>query len=163
MVTASALLDVLTRAEVEAVAAVCAAVAAPALLALTVVGQVRLDPADPADAGVAEAFDAHQRRVTVGRALLGPDAVQAARNAFEARGFAVVERSTPWRLGSDDGEVSENAGLAGEWLAGWVGAAAEQDPAAVPAGYLARRLGALRAGRLAVRVGHADLLALPPR
>ena len=74
VVTASALLDVLTADEVDAVAAACAQRRVPALLALTVLGGVGLDPPDPLDDVVAAAFDAHQRRPVAGRRLLGPDA-----------------------------------------------------------------------------------------
>jgi hypothetical protein len=50
LITCSALLDMLTAAEVERVAAACAGVGCPTLLTLSVVGRVGLDPADPLDA-----------------------------------------------------------------------------------------------------------------
>ena len=68
LVTASALLDLLTREELERMLDACAGL--PLLLALTVVGRVRLSPAEPLDARLSAAFDDHQRRG--GR--LGPDA-----------------------------------------------------------------------------------------
>src|SRR5687768_9445618 len=71
LVTASALLDLLTRDELDRMLAACAGL--PMLLALTVVGRVSLTPADPLDPLVASAFNDHQRRD--GR--LGPDAVAA--------------------------------------------------------------------------------------
>lgn len=150
LVTASALLDVLTAAEVEAIAA---AAACPALLTLSVVGRVRLSPADPLDAEIADAFDAHQRR----RGLLGPDAVTAATEAFGRRGASVLTRPSPWRLGPGQ------SALTAEWLRGWVAAATEQRPglAAAADGYLARRLADCAAGWLTVEVHHVDLLALP--
>jgi hypothetical protein len=153
LVTASALLDLFTAAEVAALAGVCVAVGAPALLTLSVVGQVVLDPADPLDAAVAHAFDEHQRRVVGGRRLLGPDAVAVAADRFAALGARVDVRPSPWRLGSDR--------LTEAWLRGWVGAAAEQDPALPVDVYLARRLAHLAAGQLLVTVGHEDLLARP--
>ncbi|MFE2429907.1 SAM-dependent methyltransferase [Streptomyces sp. NPDC059373] len=157
LVTASALLDLLTLGEVDALAEACVGAGCPALLTLSVVGSVELDPADPLDAGVAAAFDAHQRRESGGRQLLGPDAVTAATEAFERRGARLLTRPSPWRLGADQGE------LAREWLRGWVGAACEQRPdlAAEGDAYLDRRFGASAAGELRVRVGHSDLLALP--
>jgi len=106
---------------------------------------------------VGAAFDAHQRRETVGGRLLGPDAVAAAVEGFRTRGAEVVVRPSPWRLGAAEAE------LAAEWLAGWVGAAFEQEPALAveAAGYARRRLAEARAGNLAAIVHHADLLALP--
>jgi hypothetical protein len=153
LVTASALLDVLTAAEVGAIAAACAGRRVPALLTLTVVGRVEIDPPSPLDATVAAAFDAHQRQTVAGRRQLGPDAVGVAVRDFVARGASVDVRPSPWLLGRED------ADLAGAWLRGWVGAAAEQRPDLPLDGYLADRLAAARAGRLRVVVHHADLLA----
>ncbi len=108
---------------------------------------------------MAAAFDAHQRRPTAGGRLLGPDAVAAAVDGFRRCGSEVIVRPSPWRLGAAE------AGLAAEWFRGWAGAACEQQPelAAASELYARRRLAAARAGRLAVTVGHADLLVLPPR
>lgn len=150
LVTASALLDVLTAAEVEAIAA---AAACPALLTLSVVGRVRLSPSEPLDAEFAAAFDAHQRR----DGLLGPGAVAAATRAFGRRGASVQARPSPWRLGPGQ------AALTAEWLRGWVAAAVEQQPDLAPFAedYLGRRLTECAAGRLTAEVHHVDLLVLP--
>lgn len=159
LVTASALLDLLTADEVERLATACTAAGCPALLTLSVTGSVLLTPADPLDAAIAAAFDAHQRRTVAGRRLLGPDAAPAAAAAFRRHGVAVVRAPSPWRLGPDDAELAE------QWLQGWVAAACAQRPdlaAEVPP-YLHRRLDALAHGGLRVVVGHADLLALPER
>ena len=78
LITASALLDLLTGDELAGLIDVCAAAGCPVLLTLSVVGRVELAPADPLDARVAAAFDAHQRRTTASGRLLGPDAVAAA-------------------------------------------------------------------------------------
>ncbi|MGW7489131.1 SAM-dependent methyltransferase [Streptomyces sp. NPDC054786] len=157
LVTASALLDLLTRDEVEALAEACVGAGCPALLALSVAGRVELTPSDPFDAELADAFDDHQRRTDQGRGLLGPDAVAAAVAAFERRGATVVVRPSPWRLGSAE------SGLIAEWLRGWVGAAHAQRPELAPeaVAYLRRRLEECAAGELTVAVHHTDLLALP--
>jgi len=135
----------------------CAGAGCPVLLALSVTGRVRWDPADPLDSRVAAAFDAHQRRTTPRGRLLGPDGAEAAAAGFRRLGAEVIVRQTPWQLGAAD------TGLAAEWLAGWVGAACEQEPelAADAALYRRRRQGDVEARRLAVSVGHADLLVLP--
>ncbi|KUN03597.1 trans-aconitate methyltransferase [Streptomyces yokosukanensis] len=153
LVTASALLDVLTRDEVGSLADACVGAGCPALLTLSVVGRVELTPADPLDAEIAEAFDAHQRRA----GLLGPDAVGVAGEAFAARGAAVRVHPSPWRLGP------EQAALTEQWLRGWVGAAVEERPELTDRAerYLRDRLAACAAGGLRVVVHHSDLLALP--
>ncbi|MFB6441661.1 methyltransferase domain-containing protein [Streptomyces sp. NPDC056411] len=157
LVTASALLDLLTLDEVEGLAEACTRAGVPVLLALSVAGRVELTPADPLDGALTDAFNAHQRRADQGRALLGPDAIEAAAEAFERRGAAVRLMPSPWRLGSAESTLID------PWLRGWVAAAQVQRPelAAEAAGYLQRRLEANAAGELAVTVHHTDLLALP--
>jgi hypothetical protein len=145
LVTASALLDLLTADELDRVLAACAGI--PTLFALTVVGRVALSPAEPLDGRLQAAFNAHQRRD--GR--LGPDAVAAVR---AARPEAIV-RPSPWRLGA------AQADLIADWLGGWLSAASEQEPALDVAAYRERRLAQAAAGALAVTVDHADLLVLP--
>jgi trans-aconitate methyltransferase len=157
LVTASALLDLLTTDELASVVDACAGAGCPVLFALSVTGDVRLEPADPLDPRIADAFNAHQRRLTERGRLLGPDAVEVAAELFRARGAEVVVRPSPWRLGGADTD------LVVEWLDGWIGAACEQDASLVADAdlYRRRRLREAGAGRLAVTVGHADLLVLP--
>ncbi|MCQ8191593.1 class I SAM-dependent methyltransferase [Streptomyces rugosispiralis] len=153
LVTASALLDVLTPEEVDGIAAACAEAECPALLALSVVGRVELAPADPMDAEITEAFNAHQRR----GGLVGPDAMAVASEAFARHGATVRTHASPWVLGA------EHSALTAEWLRGWVGAAVEHRPelGAHAEAYLRRRLAIAAAGALRVVVHHHDLLALP--
>jgi hypothetical protein len=157
LITASALLDMLTADELHAMLGACTAVGCPILIALTVVGRVLLTPADPLDAHIAAAFDAHQRRTTLAGRLLGPDAVAETVAQLRGTGVEVLLRPSPWRLGAG------HAALTAEWLAGWVGAACEQEPAlAEDAGpYMERRMAEVWAGELRVMVDHADLLVLP--
>jgi hypothetical protein len=157
LVTASALLDLLTVEDLDALADACVEAGCPALLTLSVTGRVQFSPADPLDAHFAAAFDAHQRRTEEGRRLLGPDSAAVAVAAFDRRGATVLTRPSPWRLDGATAELTE------EWLRGWIAAACAQQPelAAHAPGYLQRRLEALAAGRLRVSVGHLDVLALP--
>lgn len=152
LVTASALLDVLTREEIETLAAACAGAGCPALLTLSVAGRVEFSTPDPLDDEIAAAFNDHQRH----GGLLGPDAVTVACEAFAAHGATVKVHPSPWRLGP------ENVGLTAQWLRGWVGAAVEERPALAERAeaYLAARLAACAAGDLHVTVHHSDLLAL---
>jgi hypothetical protein len=148
LVACSALLDLLTADEVEALAAACAEHRTPALFTLSVSGRVRFEPADPRDAEIAEAFNAHQRRTVRGRRLLGPDAAEVTAAAFGKLGATVVQRPSPWRLEPD-------SPLAAQWLRGWLEAARQQRPDLRLDGYLEERL-ALGG---TVRIGHSDLLA----
>ena len=157
LITASALLDLMTGDELAGLIGVCAGAGCPVLVTLSVAGRVDVVPADPLDSRVAAAFDAHQRRMTAAGRLLGPDAVAAAVAQFRRLGAEVIVRPSPWRLGADQ------AGLAAEWLTGWVGAACEQEAELAPEAdaYAQRRLTEARAGQLGVTVEHADLLVLP--
>lgn len=157
LITASALLDLLTLAEADRLAEACVQARCPALLTLSVAGRVELTPADPLDATIAEAFDDHQRRYSDRGRLLGPDAANAVAESFTRRGAAVRRQDSPWRLGP------AQAALIAEWLHGWVGAAVEQRPELADRArpYLDRRLAQAAAGELDVIVHHTDVLALP--
>ena len=146
LVTASALLDMLTADELAGMLRACTGL--PALIAMTVSGRVTLTPEDPLDARLGAAFDVHQRR----EGRLGPDAVAAA--AEQLRGEVNV-RPSPWRLDA------AHADLLNTWLGGWIAAACEQDPALEADAYRERRLAQAAAGELTVTVDHADLLVLP--
>lgn len=148
LVTCSALLDLLTEAEVGALAAACAVHGTPVLFTLSVTGRVVLDPPHELDGEIAAAFNDHQRRSVGGRRLLGPDATDAAVHAFRRHGATVTVRDSPWRIAPGDP-------LGAEWLSGWLDAAGEQSPALPLERYRQARTGP----DLAATVGHADLLA----
>jgi hypothetical protein len=157
LITASALLDMMTREEVDRLVTTCAEAGCPVLVALSVTGRVNLTPADPLDQCVTEAFNAHQRRDTGGGRLLGPDALGAAVDGFTRLGAEVLVRRSPWLLGPGQ------RALTAEWFTGWLAAACEQAPGlgaeALP--YARRRLAQAAAGQLSVTVHHQDLLARP--
>jgi SAM-dependent methyltransferase len=150
LVTCSALLDLLTAGEVDALAGACAETRTPALFTLSVAGQVVLDPARTEDAAIEAAFNDHQRRTAGGRRLLGPDAPAAAAAAFERAGATVITRPSPWRLGPDQ------AALTAEWLRGWAAAAADQCPELDLDRYVSERV----ANPPTAVIGHVDLLAI---
>jgi hypothetical protein len=157
LITASALLDMMTAEELERLVATCAGAGCPVLIALSVTGCVEITPAEPFDQRVADAFNDHQRRTTSAGRLLGPDAVGAAVDGFTRLGLEVLVRPSPWRLGPG------HATLAAAWFTGWLAAACEQCPelrAHAPS-YARRRLADAAAGHLSVTVHHQDLLVLP--
>jgi len=146
-----------TVEELDRFVTACVAAGCPTLVTMSVIGRVDLAPSDPLDERLVEAFNAHQRRTTNGRRLLGPDAADRAREAFTRFGADVSVRPSPWRLGADQ------ATLAVEWLVGWADAARAQRPELTTAAgpYLRRRTAEAAAGRLTVTVHHVDLLARP--
>ena len=157
LVTASALLDMMTSDELRRLVETCAGPGCPVLITLTVTGRVDLTPADPSDQLFAEAFNDHQRRASPAGRRLGPDALDAAVAGFGGLGHDVLVRPSPWRLGPDE------RALAVEWLDGWVGPACEQRPELeeLRPSYVRRRMAELADGRLSITVHHQDLLARP--
>jgi hypothetical protein len=157
LVTASALLDVLTSRETHAIVNACVEARLPALFTLSVTGEVRFSPHDDLDAAVEHAFNAHQLRDTDGRGQLGRFGAPVAQGLFTQAGWVVRPSTTVWRLDP------RRPRLLREWFCGWVDAAVEQDPAlrAAATRYRALRLSQIDRGELVAHVRHVDLLAWP--
>lgn len=157
LVTASALIDLVSESWLQSLAAGCAELGAAVLIALSYDGSVQWSEANPLDAEVLATVNAHQERDKGLGSALGPQATDRLARFLEARGYRVWTAASPWRLGSD------SAPLAEQLIAGWVQAASEQDPsrAGPYRDWGARRLADLVSGRTTIRVGHRDLLALP--
>jgi hypothetical protein len=157
LVTASALLDMLTADELRRLVRCSIGGSCPWLVTLSVTGWVELTPRDPLDTVFRVAFNDHQRRTVAGRALLGPDAVGHATVLWRSMRADVTTRPSRWQLDASCRSLTR------EWLDGWVGAACEQRPELTAAGaaYLARRTLDLDRGRLSVTVHHRDVLVRP--
>jgi hypothetical protein len=157
LVTASALLDVMTSPEIHTIVGACIAARAPALFSLSVTGGVHFDPADECDAAFENAFNAHQLRDANGRRQLGRYGAPIACGLFAEAGWQVRKTTTQWRLNH------HQSGLLGEWFCGWVEAAAEQDPQLRTEvdRYRGDRLAQIELGGLSVLVDHVDVLAWP--
>jgi SAM-dependent methyltransferase len=156
LVTASALLDLVSGPWIDALAACCARAEACALFALSYDGRIAFDPPHRLDARVCEWVNRHQRTDKGFGPALGPEAVAAAKRAFEAHGYRCVVASSDWVLGPAD------AALQAALIDGWAEAAQAIAPEAgtdLAAWREARRAAA---GRTRLVVGHADLVALPP-
>ncbi len=157
LVTASALLDMMDAAELDRFVRGCAAAGCPTLVTLSVVGRVELTPSHPLDQEVGDAFNAHQRRTTGGRALLGPDAAAAAAERWRRLGHHVSVHRSLWRLDA------QHRTLVAAWFTGWLAAAVQQRPDLQASAYGQERLAQAAAGSLTVTVEHEDLLAVPGR
>lgn len=124
LLTASALFDLASAPWIARLAAACGATGVPLLAMLTFDGVLEAGPAHPFDGPMRDAFIAHQQgEKSFGRAE-GPNAPSTLAAAFRARGFAVAEASTPWRL-----EAPHDEALMAATLDGWVDAAREILPA----------------------------------
>ena len=156
LVTASALLDLVTHEWLERLAAMCRAAESAVLLTLTWDGTMSWGDPDPDDALVSEAVRSDQLRDKGMGPALGPAAGQAAEHAFRAAGYDTRLRPSPWRLGAAD------ASLAHALVDGWEFTALQQSPEHLSRiqGWAERRHTTV-AAEFALEVGHVDLLALP--
>lgn len=153
LVTASALLDLVSRDWLDGLVARLAALGLPFYAALSYDGVMRWQPEHPADAAIRDAFNRDQRRDKGFGPALGPEAAEVAAVLLRARGYRVELAPSPWRLGPAE------AALQGELVDG-IAAAAASAGAAGAAEWVSARRRALRAG--GCEIGHLDLLALPP-
>lgn len=165
LVTASALLDLVSEAWLRRVVEACRSASAGALFALTYAGVFRWSDARGRDdrslarteAVVRRGVNRHQLRDKGLGPALGPAAAPVAEALLRAAGYATSLRSSPWRLGPGDAE------LARALLDGWEAAALEvlPDQERRIRGWARRRREATR-GDFTLSVAHLDLLALPP-
>jgi hypothetical protein len=154
LVTCSALLDVLTTEQIEAVCHAVIDSRVPAFFSLTVTGGLRLSPTHPHDQLLLAAFNDHQRRA--GRA--GPEATTMTVELLRAADFAVATQETPWQLTAESGPA-----FVDQMLEERLAAAVAQVPAlaASAAAWLELRRAQLAAGLLQVELDHCDILGLP--
>lgn len=148
LVTASALLDLLSTAQLDALAHLLHSTGAMGLFSLTVDGRMQLSPSHESDELVRSAFNAHQRRG--GRP--GPDAATHLGHRCQQLGLTVTRTATPWRL--------EPSALTERLLRERAAVAEQQAPAE------AQRIRDWLVARLAepelhVDLGHVDLLIEP--
>jgi hypothetical protein len=159
LVTASALLDLVSDRWLRALAAACRSAGAVVLFALTYDGRSECEPAEPGDERVRELFNAHQRRNDKGFGVAaGPDAVAKTIRALRDSGYDVRHEPSDWML------KPEMRTLQSRLIDGWANAATEIAPAeaAAIADWRQRRLFHVSAGRSKIIVGHVDISGTLP-
>jgi SAM-dependent methyltransferase len=158
IVTASALLDLVSTSWLLALAAHCRIEGALALFAMTYNGRFACTPADAEDEDVRGLMNQHQKRDKgLGGPAAGPDAGAIAEQCFLQEGYRVRREPSDWVLEPADRDVQRLL------IDGWAGAATEMAPdrARAIARWRARRLTDVEAGRSRVVVSHDDLAAWP--
>jgi hypothetical protein len=157
LVTASALLDLVSKAWLRSLAACSRAAGAVALFPIVYNGRSSCSPEELEDSMIRDLFNEHQHRDKgLGGPAAGPEATDAAVQAFTAEGYRVLIEASDWIL--DDG----HAALQEQLIEGWATASTEVKPrsAGLIADWRARRVAHVRAGRSRIRVGHYDIAAL---
>ena len=156
LVTASALLDLVSPTWLRTLASQCRRVGASALFAVTYDGRSSCEPADTDDELVRRLFNEHQGRDKgLGGPAEGPGAAARAERHFAEAGYVVRTAPSDWVLGPDE------RGMQRMLMDGWADAAGEVAPhlSATIAAWRARRLAHLDAGRSRIVVGHRDMAA----
>lgn len=163
LITASALIDLVSRPWLEALAQAAAARSAAVLVALSYAGRFRLSPAHPQDAALLALVNQHQHGDKGTGAACGPDASDVLAGALQKRGYQVEQRPSRWTLDHHQRPLQVTL------MEGWIAAAREQvhNRAAVLStdwldDWLNRRLVQAEKGTLVIEVDHMDLSGVPP-
>jgi len=157
LVTASALLDLVSAEWLDRLVTEVAARRLPFYAALNYDGRVMFEPVDPLDAAVVAGVNEHQQTDKGFGPALGPRATLQAIASFETAGYAVAHGRADWHLLPRDHEIQRDI------LAGWAGAARETGAVSLPdaAAWLTRRRDVVAAARSTITVGHVDIFTRP--
>jgi hypothetical protein len=159
LVTASALLDLVSASWLQALAVRCRAARARLLFALTYDGRMMCSPSEPEDAMVSVLFNRHQTTDKGFGPALGPAAATTSARIFSELGYEVTARESDWRLQAGD-RVLQTA-LVGGWMQAALDIAPQEEDTL--RAWHHRRLEHIEHGRSALVVGHIDLTAWLPR
>lgn len=158
LITASALIDLVSEPWLKALSQVAACRKSAMLIVLSYAGHFELSPDHPDDELLRNLVNQHQHGDKGTGAALGPEASIVLKELLQAEGYRVKLVESPWTLSSGD------QALARMLLQGWTEAAGEQSPADRDrlSRWLEIRNRQLYEGKLTVVVRHLDLMALPP-
>jgi hypothetical protein len=158
LLTASALLDLVSEEWLQALARRAATAAAPVWFALTYDGRINCVPAEPEDAEVRELFNQHQLNDKGFGPALGPGAARTAQQIFVERGYRIQSAPSDWHIGARWQPLQHAL------VEGWFDAACEVAPHRRPAlsDWLARRQAHIAGARSELRIGHIDIIGLRP-
>ncbi len=160
LVTASALLDLVSESWLSTLAGRCREVGAAVLFPLNYNGRSRCSPEEPEDAMVLDLMNRHQHTDKgLGGPAAGPDAAAHAMTIFADAGYDVRSERTDWMLEPREREFQRRL------IEGWAEAAMAIDSgsAARVTDWLGRRLAHVAAGCSHIVVGHDDVAAWAPR
>ncbi|MGJ7507817.1 class I SAM-dependent methyltransferase [Variovorax sp. GT1P44] len=154
LVTASALLDLVSDRWVKALVEQVRSADAAMLFALSVDGRVTWDPQMDGDEEVDRLFASHQRRDKGFGPALGVEAVDFAARHLEGCGYDTVRATSDWRI-----EGASAHAMLTAMVQGMATASLEQDLTARSrvTDWMQRRLDVIDRTRL--RIGHQEILA----
>jgi SAM-dependent methyltransferase len=158
LVTAAALLDLVSESWLRELASRCRGRGAAVLFVLSYDGRIQCSPSDPDDDGIRDLVNRHQRTDKGFGPALGPDAADAAERCLTSLGYDVQRESSDWVLSPGSERLQRHV------VEGWAEAAMAiaPDRSASIRGWLARRLAHVAGRRSQLVVGHQDLAAWIP-
>jgi trans-aconitate methyltransferase len=153
LVTAAALLDLVSDAWLRLLIAHCRLYEAAVLFPLVYDGRMRCDPLEPEDEMIRELINRHQHRDKGFGDALGPDAPDATVDVLKNAGYRVSIQTSDWNLSPAMGNLQR------ELIRGWAQAATEiaRARAAVIGEWADRRFAHVDRGRSRILVGHRDI------
>ena len=155
LVSASALLDLVSEPWLLTLANRCAARGAAALFALSYDGRIACSPDDPDDGAIVSLVNEHQRTDKGFGPALGLDATDRAARGFADLGYRVRRAPSDWVLTPESGELQR------QLIDGWAQAAAAMAPQQIRMidAWRERRFAHVAAGWSSITVGHEDFAA----
>lgn len=158
LVTASALLDLVSETWLADAVRHCYRAGAAVLFALNYSGAWACEPEDGFDRVVRDLVNQHQRRDKGLGPALGPDAADRAAALLHARGYHVERESSDWSIPAGAGALQRML------IEGWARAAVEMDGrlSEAAASWRKRRLAILSDGHSTMAVSHEDVAGWLP-
>ena len=155
LVTASALLDLLSAEAIEHLVAACAQTRAAVFWALSYDGSIDWSPTDKDDEQIVAAVNRHQQGDKGTGPALGPNAAAFAAKSLSAAGYGVELQPSHWHLGAGDTAIQQAL------LQGFAQAAAEATPSDAGSidAWARRRADLIARGQSSLTVEHQDILA----
>lgn len=155
LVTASALLDLVSNEWLQTMGTICHDHHAAVLFALSYDGRITCSPAEPEDELIRTLVNQHQHRDKGFGPALGPEAALEAAEHFGTLGYEVVTDRSDWVVERDSGALQQ------QLIDGWASAAAEILPGrtSVIRDWQRRRTEHVGHNRSRLIVGHEDLAA----
>jgi len=157
LVTASALLDLVSADWLDRLIIEAAARRLPVYAALTYDGRATFEPQLRFDDELLAGFNLHQSTDKGFGAALGPAAAARALDRFAHFGYVVTQGRSDWIFGPDDRPIQDALLASFAELAGLTTMLSADEIA----GWLGQRRAFLAQGRSRLRIGHTDVLARP--
>jgi len=156
LVTASALLDLVSEEWLIDLIRQCRRVGAAILFALNYDGRIACTPSHPDDAWIRDLVNTHQQNDKGFGPALGPAAGACVERLSQAAGYRARREKSDWMLGTGDAELQR------QLIAGWAHAASEVAPgeAARIQRWQSARVHAVDCLNSTIIVGHDDVGAV---